>query len=449
MKCRLLFDQIVIIRKLLSKKMTVTGINVSSFRTVLLWILILTPSTGFVQITITRKADSGYNLMVNGKEFFVKGAVAYEYFSKIKSYGGNAIRIPCDANKLAEAEKSGLWAMVGLPFKSERNGFDYDNAEAVRKQQEEILDLIKKFRHHKSILFWAIGNELDFIPPNKPFNPKIWDAVNSMALAIKSIDSTRPVLTVIGTSRMYKIADIAQRCPALDLLGINTYRDIYSLHDTLTSWGWQKPYIIAEWGPSGYWEVRKTPWKAPFEQTAAEKVFEYQNKYQKVIQGKSGMCIGSFVFYWSGHKQETTHTWFNMFDADGRETPVVDVMRFVWTGSWPTNRAPITDSLHIDGKHRFAVHRFAPSSTHDARVFVTDREQDQLQITWEIRAEAKYAAYAGQGEKEPPPLWNRATGNEQILQFMVPADPGAYRLFVYVVDSKNGTSSANLPFYVE
>jgi hypothetical protein len=154
--------------------------------------------------------------------------------------------------------------------------FDYNDKEAVQKQQEEVLLLVKQFKNNPAVLFWVIGNELDFIPPDKVCNPKVWDAVNSMALAIKAIDPSHPVMTVIGTSRMYKLADIIERCPALDLLGLNTYKDIYGLQDILAKWGWTKPYVIAEWGPSGYWEVKKTPWKAPFEQTSAEKAFVYR-----------------------------------------------------------------------------------------------------------------------------------------------------------------------------
>jgi hypothetical protein len=235
----------------------------------------------YAQVVIQKKGNGYYELKVNGTNTFIKGAVAYEYIDKIKKYGGNAVRIPCTAVKLEEAGHAGLMAMVGLPFKAERNGFDYNDKEAVQKQQEEVLLLVKQFKNNPAVLFWAIGNELDFIPPDKACNPKVWDAVNSMALAIKAIDPFHPVMTVIGTSRMYKLADIIERCPALDLLGLNTYKDIYGLQDTLTKWGWTKPYVIAEWGPSGYWEVRKTPWKAPFEQTSAEKAFVYRNKYEK------------------------------------------------------------------------------------------------------------------------------------------------------------------------
>jgi hypothetical protein len=403
----------------------------------------------YAQVVIEKKGNGYYELKVNGTNTFIKGAVAYEYINKIKKYGGNAVRIPCTAVKLEEAHHAGLMAMVGLPFKAERNGFDYNDKEAVQKQQEEVLLLVKQFKNNPVVLFWAIGNELDFIPPDKACNPKVWDAVNSMALAIKAIDPSHPVATVIGTSRMYKLADIIERCPALDLLGLNTYKDIYGLQDTLTKWGWTKPYVIAEWGPSGYWEVRKTPWKAPFEQTSAEKAFVYRNKYEKVIAANKGRCLGSFVFYWSGHKQETTHTWFNMFDAQGLETPVVDVMHYLWTGKWPANLAPITDSINIEGKSKFFIHHLRPSLIYSAKAFATDADKDALNFKWEIRPEAQYAAYAGQGEKEPRPITGLTNGNGAEIKFTAPAEKGAYRLFVYTYDGNNHSSSANIPFYIE
>jgi hypothetical protein len=415
--------------------------------------VLILASCGFVnslkaQVVIEKQREGYFTLKVNGDSTFIKGAVAYEYIEKIKRYGGNAVRISCNAEQLKRARLAGLLAMVNLPFKAERNGFNYDDKEAVLKQQEEVLDLVRQFKNDPAILFWAIGNELDFIPPDKPCNPKVWDAVNSTAMAIKSIDPNHPVMTVIGTGRMYKVADIIQRCPALDLLGLNTYKDIYGLQDTLTKWGWDKPYVIAEWGPSGYWEVRKTPWKAPFEQTSAEKAVAYKDKYEKVISANRGRCLGSFVFYWSGHKQETTHTWFNMFGADGSETPVVDVMQYLWTGKWPLNRAPLIDSISVEKEPAHFIHRLRPSSSYTARAFASDPDKDALSYKWEIRAEAQYAAYAGQGEKEPQPITGLADGKEAEIKFTTPSEKGAYRLFVYTFDGHSHSSSANIPFYV-
>ncbi len=91
---------------------------------------------------------------------------------------------------------------------------------------------------------------------------------------------------------MGKVADIVKRCPDLDLLGINTYGDIYTLPVTLAKYGWTKPYLISEWGPDGYWEVRKTTWGAPYEQTGLEKYICYEKKYNEAISSQKGELPG-------------------------------------------------------------------------------------------------------------------------------------------------------------
>jgi hypothetical protein len=291
----------------------------------------------------------------------------------------------------------------------------------------------------------------------------VWDAVNQAAKAIKAIDPNHPVMTVIGTSMMEKVADIVKRCPDIDLLGINSYGDIYTLPETLKKYGWTKPYVISEWGPDGYWEVKKTKWGAPYEQTGLEKYTCYKQKYKVAIDNGNGQCLGSYVFYWSGFKQETTHTWFCMFNVDGLESPLVGLMHQMWatervTPSHPlsnpghllsSNQAPIVDSLNIGKFVRYQDIVLKAGSVNSSKVTATDADNDPLTYKWEIRPEAVYASYAGQGEKVPEPVAGLITEEKAVIHFTVPKDKGAYRLFVYVYDGKSHFSTANLPFLVE
>jgi hypothetical protein len=399
----------------------------------------------FVRI---EKENNTWQLLVNSRPFYIKGVVGNSYLEKVKKYGGNSIRTGFTIEQLDKAYSLGLTALVNLPAKAERDGMNYNDTSEIRKQTNGIISIVERTKNHPAVLMWAVGNELDYIPPLNPFNPKVWDAVNEAARAIHKIDPNHPVMTVIGTSMMEKIADIKTHCPDIDLLGINTYGDIYTLPDTLKKYGWDKPYIITEWGPDGYWEVPKTPWGAPYEQTGLEKYLCYEKKYLTAINQKNSQCIGSYVFYWSGFKQETTHTWFCMFDSTGLESPLPGLMYRLWTGQRLKNEAPLIDSLNIGSfvSHQAIV--LESGSMQKALVKVTDSDNDSLTYNWEIRPEAKYASYAGQGEKVPHPLRGLISGNRAATEFKTPSQSGAYRLFVYVYDGHGHFSTANLPFFV-
>lgn len=409
-------------------------------------VLVLTISLSTAQNIKIVSSQEGWQLFVDNQPFFIKGVVGHTYLEKVKEYGGNSVRIGHRKEELDKAGQLGLKALVNLPASSERYGFDYNNTSEVQKQLEKAVEIVRKTKDHPAVMMWAIGNEIDWIPGNKPCNPRLWDAINNIAKAIKAVDPHHPVMTVIGTSNMKKIAEVVHQCPDLDLLGINTYGDIYTLPDTLKKYGWTKPFVIAEWGPDGYWEVKKTAWGAPYEQTGREKLECYKNKYTKAIE--TGSCLGSYVFYWY-HKQETTHTWFGMFDENERETPLPKLMKQLWTGERDANLAPVVDSINIDKYVRYNDIVLKPGSEHKAFVTASDTDNDDLTYLWEIRPEAVYASYAGQGEKTPPVLPGLILLQQKNIAFKAPSEKGAYRLFVYVSDGNNQFSTANLPFLVE
>lgn len=396
-----------------------------------------------VQIIINQ---GNWQLLLNNKPYFIKGVVGHTYLEKVKEYGGNSVRIGFRKEELDKAHLLGLKALVNLPANSERYGFDYNDTEAVKKQTEKIVEIVQKTKDHPAVMMWAIGNEIDWIPGNKPYNPKLWDAINDAAKAIKRIDPNHPVMTVIGTSSMEKVDEIVKQCPDLDLLGINTYGDIYTLPETLKKYGWNKPFVIAEWGPDGYWEVPKTAWGAPYEQTGREKLDCYEQKYRKAIE--TGKCLGSYVFYWY-HKQETTHTWFSMFNEKGEETPLPKLMKMLWTGGLDVNLAPVADSMNINEFVRYQDIILKAGTAHKAVVTATDPDKDELTFHWEIRPEAVYASYAGQGEKTPDVIQGLIQQQKREISFTTPVEKGAYRLFVYVSDGNKQFSTANLPFLVE
>lgn len=392
-----------------------------------------------------------FTLFHNGEPYFVKGAVGEHYLEKLKQYGGNAIRSGGKPEILDKAHKLGLTVLVNLPVRAERDGMDYDNAEAVEQQHREVLRIVREVKDHPAVLMWSLGNELDFIQANikDHYNLKVWDAVNALAREIHQIDPNHPVMTVVGSIDEDKIFQLNKNCPEIDLLGVNEYGDLLDIPVWLRKYGWKKPYVVTEWGPTGFWQVPKTPWKAPVEETSSMKADKYRERYEKTILADKQLCLGSYVFLWRQH-QERTHTWFGMFDEKGQETEAVDVMHYEWTGKWPANRVPQLDSLKLDNRTAYQGVYLQAGKTYPAEVWSSDPDNDPLRYVWEILQEGTSFPYGGNGEEKPPTL----TGfiekdNGPQITFKAPDKEGPYRLFVYIYDGNQNWATANVPFYVK
>lgn len=395
-----------------------------------------------------RTAD-GWRLLRDGKPFYIHGAVGWNRFDVLRACGGNAVRATANRATLDAAQREGLAVMANLPVRGERNGLDWGNAEQVEEQKRNVLVVVREWKDHPAVMFWSVGNELDHIPGKPSYHSQLWDRTNDLAVAIKQIDTNHPVLTVVGTGHYErKVQEIAAACKDMDLLGVNAYGDLGRVTE-LTRKHWPKPYVIAEWGPTGHWQVPKTKWRAPLEQTSSEKAQVIAERYERIISAARTHCLGSFVFYWS-EKQETTHTWYGLF-CNGLRTESIDVMQRFWSGAWPANRAPAIGGLAIDGFSDPRSVTLQAGKTYGAEVQVTDPESDPLVFAWDIRPEVEIPAgsYAGSMEKRAQPIVGliRDPARRQI-EFTAPPAGGPYRLFVTAVDGHGNIAYGNIPFLV-
>jgi len=244
------------------------------------------------------------------------------------------------------------------------------------------------------------------------------------------------------------VQQIARECKNLDLLGINAYGDLDSVTE-LARKHWPGPYVVAEWGPTGHWQVPRTKWGAPLEQTSSEKAQVIRKRYEDTILADQAHCLGSFVFYWS-EKQETTHTWYGLFRG-GLRTESIDVMQRLWRGAWPENRAPRIQSCAIEGFPDPRSVYLRAGADHRAEVRASDPDSDPLTFAWDIRPEVRIppGSYAGSLEKRAKPLDGliRDPACRQV-DFTAPRATGPYRIFVTVSDGKGHAAYANVPFSV-
>jgi hypothetical protein len=392
-----------------------------------------------VKVVVTKK---GFQLLRGGKPYFVKGAGGNGSLALLKERGGNSIRTwGAEKQKtlLDTAQKLGMTVTVGIWLGHERHGFKYDDPKMVSEQLETARKFVREYRNHPALLAWGLGNEME----GSGENPLIWKAVNDIAKMVKEEDPNHPTMTIVAEITPKKIESIKQHCPDIDILGINSYGGMPSLPKRLRDAGWNRPFLITEFGTNGPWEVRKTPWGAPIEPSSTEKTTTFLTNYMRVMETYKHWCLGSYAFHW-GQKQEATSTWFNLLLKDGTLTEPVDSLTFAWTGKEPANHAPRLLGIECDANEAY----IAPGSAWAANVLVLDVEGDPITVRWELRSESNDRKEGGDAEGEPmlhKDAMIEASGT--VLRFRAPAQEGAYRLFVFVMD-KMHASTMNIPFYV-
>ncbi|NDK55818.1 hypothetical protein GWO68_07815 [Pontibacter sp. BT213] len=393
-------------------------------------------------------SNGNYTLYRHGKPYFIKGAAGYDHFDKVKAYGGNSIRVwhTEDAGRvLDEAHKNGLTVTLGLWLGREREGFNYYDRESVAQQKAEIRKLVLQYKDHPALLMWGIGNELYA----ESANVKVWDAVNEIAEMIHQLDPNHPTTTTVMNVPLKDINLISKRCPALDVLSINSFGAMHTLREELAQSSWKGPYIISEFGARGYWEAFYTEWLAPIEQTSSEKATFSRERYERTVLADTARCLGSYVFMW-GNKQETTPTWFSMFSEKGEETQQVHEIAELWQGKDSLkNEAPYIAYLTLNDKHAKDNVYLSPGKTATASVYAFDPEGKPLRLHWEVLPESKPEDGNAAKEKKPAVVagvLGKPTGHKITL---TPQQQGAYRLFVYIYDGDNNVATANIPYFVK
>lgn len=400
-------------------------------------------------IPSTLKFEQGhYQIYRGGQAYFIKGAGGSGNMPLLVASGGNSVRTwGTDKAQqiLDEAQANDLTVMLGLRLGHERHGFDYDDKAAVAKQKQQVREQVLQFKDHPALLVWGIGNEVDLFYTNT----NMWYAIEDIAQMIKELDPNHLVTTVTAGIDQTKAELIKQRVPSIDYLSINIYGGLETLPQQLFDIGYSGAYVVTEWGPTGHWQIAKTDWDVPIEQTSTEKAASYRSRYQAGITAAPKRALGSYAFLW-GQKQETTPTWYGVFTEAGEPTEVVDSLQYLWTGEWPAQRAPAIASFSLNGKQAADSVHMSLGQTNVAEVELIQHDAQVLNIRWEILAESTDIKAGGDRESRPQALTGLVIEQaDNKLTFTAPTEPGAYRLFMVASTPTNKVANANIPFYVD
>lgn len=411
------------------------------------------PEREGVSVRIAQSTDGNFTLLRNGEPFIMRGAGGRSHIDALVAAGGNTVRTwgvddlerEIDGQPfLDRMHEKGLAVLAGIWLQHERHGFDYTDPEQLKHQRRVVREVVETYRDHPAIVVWGLGNEMEAFRGDADDAP-VWREVNILARIVKEADPRRPVMSTVAGVTPRKVASILRHAPEVDILGVNAYAAAIRTGEILNEAGWNRPFVLAEFGPRGHWEVPLTPWGAPIEPTSEEKARYYLRTHQTVMEDAGDRCVGTFAFLW-GHKQEVTHTWYGMFLPSGEKLPAVDAMTYAWSGRYPEIRCPELLSVHFPGNGA-AV---APGTRWHVSAEAVDPGGFPLDFAWEVVAEQADPAVGGDHE-DPPPRHPEAilaaSGNTAAVR--APETPGAYRLFITVRNNRNSATVANFPFKVE
>ena len=393
---------------------------------------------GAVRIEVTRSTH-GWQLLREGKPYFIKGAGGSASKELLARLGGNSFRtwgVGDDTTRqLDEARKLGLTVTLGIWLRHESDGFDYHNPQRVAEQYEKARQAILRYKDHPAVLMWGIGNEMEGYKAGD--SPAIWNAVEQIAALAKKLDPDHPTMTVIAELGGARVKSIHEFCPSIDVVGINSYGGVRSVGERYRKAGGAKPFVITEFGPAGIWECAKNSWGIPLELSSTRKGEIYRQAYLEGVLAQKDLCLGSYVFTW-GHKNEATPTWFGLFLPDKTQLEAVHVMAELWSGEAPANRCPKIDVPKVDKEDA------SPGEMVHASVQLSDPDGDALSVRWVLSAEVKEHGEGGAPEK-PGQIYDQAivSAGDHEAQIKMPKEAGTYRLFCYARDGRGNGAVAN------
>ncbi|MBP5560003.1 MAG: DUF4434 domain-containing protein [Bacteroidales bacterium] len=422
--------------------------------------------TDAVSVKILRNSSGEWQMTVGDTPFYVNGAATNRYYTDVRKFGGNTIRLysPKSADTkdiMDDAYKAGLKVYLGLGM-SAAEYMDYTDAKKVADQKETILNYVRQYKNHPALLCWSIGNEIEASNEN---NLDLWKAVGDIAKSIDELDGKHPITCALAGSATARLQNLVKYAPEVDFISVNSYYpSVGNIAANIAAAGIDLPYMVTEFGPRGTWAMsaepgRILPWgdnyssssSALVEETSTEKENVYLNILEQDIKAKQSQgCIGSFVFVWGYQTHGEVLNWYSTHTVDHYSYGVCDAMQKCWTGEWPSARAPRIESrndMTMNGLIADNAIKVKAGSDNTAKVTAKASTEVNLRYHWIIFREGDHKSDGSM----PDGIENLIADNAlQEISFKAPSAVGGYRLYVFVLDDVNKkAASACIPFCVE
>jgi cellulose synthase/poly-beta-1,6-N-acetylglucosamine synthase-like glycosyltransferase len=403
-----------------------------------------------------------YTLLSDGKEFYIRG-VAYNTahdwrdgnmpltrrqvekdFQNIREMGANTLRRYdpgiYDRNVLNIAGEYDLKVQYGFWFDPKVDY--YRDTNRVKEYISSVEEKVLEFKDHPSVLAWSLGNETWGLLKHrysKPYLTKVREhyikMIELLAQRIHQLDPSRPVFTSIEHEEYQLPGELVafhDAAPSIDVIGINSYyqQQLRKLNHTCFQFDPDRPYMISEFGPRGYWDpnYNHTLKGSIIEETEQEKAAWYQFQWKNYVSAFKGYNIGGFAYCWHD-RMEGSFTWFGLSDYKGRLKPSYFALKEQWTGE----KDELMPAFRIA-----APQEMEPGKTY---VFtaLSETSNSTLEYEWYLLKDE----FLDRIDNIKP------IENGRKVFVKIPEIPSHYRLYLFVSDGKDRTTTASVPVLVE
>jgi hypothetical protein len=388
------------------------------------------------------KGDWG--LLVNKEPFYIKGAGCglaigkngEDYLKLARDLGANCVRTwgidQGNKDYLDRARGYGLMVDAGIwiNWADPSAGISYLGENKYKKDKwEEVLSYVREFKDHPVILMWNVGNEAIFFTRSEKEKVALCGFLEGLIKEIHRIDPNHPV--IYASAGYLDLPYLKKYVPSLDIIGMNAYGSIRLFHSYWDFMGFDKPYVLTEYGhylPCD--RARDINAKAE-ELGDYQKALIYKDYTQQILSFKGGN-LGGFVFHLGDTTQESL-TWWNINQGELKRQAYWKVYE-IYTGKPAPYSAPKIKKFVLS-----KVKDLKPGEMITAEATV--EEKDGYSYSYEYLASTSEEGVLQYYVNKPVAI--KVTGEGSKVKIEAPDKEGVYRLYCFVKDKDNNLSSLN------
>jgi hypothetical protein len=416
-----------------------------------------------------RGEPGNFSLVVDNEPFYVKGVVynaGHDWrdaqlpltrrevdrdFAAIEAMGGNTVRRYgsnfSNRNLFNSAADHHLKVMYGFWLPQDA---DYlTDRQMLDKWQNQVESTVRTYRHHKGLLGWCLGNEVWGLLKHRYSQPYLTNVrhaevlfVDQLARHIRELDPDHPIFCAQESFDVSgAISDYAAAAPTIDVMCVNSYyeQEIAHLDQAVTHVDLNRPYLVSEFGPDGYWDDKynhRDEQGGLLEPHAMDKAWLYANRWRQYIYRNRGRDVGGIAYCWSD-RFEGTPTWFGLTDLEGRAKPARSALADAWSNPDPNLYGTFPCSAPKLQQIDYPTQPIAPNTPFNVHANLITYNGDETTCLWTVTG-PNFATDVGS---------ITTSESTDTATITLPAQPGWYRVQVKVVN-RDGLDEASVPVLV-